>query len=125
MTETEKNEISSPELIPPARVAPASTPNYYTITEHELNELSRGTPVSLFLIFATFFLSLAGSIIGSTLPTLLSEIEHIHWLLYFLFYFGLASFLAGGMLLFIWWYNGKKLTSLTKKIKGRMPANGN
>lgn len=124
MTNIEKDPINPQGLIPVAKVAPPSTPEYWYVPRHELLELSKGTPVTLYLIFATFFLSLSGSIIGSTLPILVSNNTSIHWLIQGLFYFGLASFVVGSVLLLVWWFRQRKVESKVAEILKRMPENG-
>ena len=93
----------------------------YGVSEEQLNNLSKGIPVPLYFNFSIFFLSLAGSIIGSMLPSITLSNDDIPFLLYFVFFLGFFFLLIGCILLIKWYCINKKISTIIKDIKSLPP----
>ncbi len=88
----------------------------YEITDDELERLERGGSDTTFLNFAIFTISVAASFIVS-LFTIKIESDRIY--IAFLTTI-ILGFLAGAILLILWWKSRRSTKGLVKKIKDRM-----
>ena len=95
----------------------------YSISDEELNALSKGLHLPLYLNFSIFFLSFSGSLIGSMLPTILGQTSISKWI-WCIFILACVFFIAGIVLLIIWISRGKKVNEVLKEIKTRKPSEG-
>jgi len=90
----------------------------YEITDYELSVLEHGTPASLFLNFAIFFLSAAISFLTALVTT---KIESQAVLTIFVV-ITVVGFSAGAVLMALWIRSWQSTSSLIKQIKNRIPA---
>jgi len=96
----------------------------YIISSHELKDLERGESLPLFFNSSIFFLSLAGSLLGSVLVPI-SEKGFLNSTTASIVLFVVASilFLCGVILLCIWIHRNKNITKVVQEIKNRMQKN--
>ncbi len=101
---------------PPLRIAPLGELRAYTISEHELENLEQGTPVSDLLTIGLCLLSSAltlfCTLVGTPLPT------HTFTLFFCSF---LIVGLGGGICTFLGYRLRKSTKELTRQIRARMP----
>ena len=89
----------------------------YEITEAELETLENGSPASLHLNFAIFFISTAISFLTALLTTTISNLR-----IYCFFVVVVVVGFALGLILGVLWYRERKsATLLSKKIRQRVP----
>jgi hypothetical protein len=88
----------------------------YEITDYELEVLERGSPNSVFLNFAIFFLSIAASF-SAALATF--KIDSMQVYVAFMVV-AVVGWAAGLVLLVLWYRNRSQLTLVIKKIKARV-----
>ena len=91
----------------------------YVVFEHQLDSLAQGSPVSLLLNFALFFLGVAASALG-TLWTAPPTKDRIYYTFLIIF---MICLIAGVILLSIWYVMHRSASSLIVEIKAQMPAN--
>ena len=96
----------------------------YIISSHELKDLERGAPLPLFFNSSIFFLSLAGSLLGSVLvPISEKGFANSTTASIALFVIACILFLCGVILLCIWINRNKNITKVVQEIKNRMENN--
>ena len=90
----------------------------YEITDYELETLAIGSPSSLHLNFAIFFLSLATSFLVSLTTTTINDTKT------FAVFVVITSigFAAGAVLLAMWHFSHKSTKSIIRTIRERIPA---
>ncbi len=108
-----------PPFQPFIRVAPPGELNAFVVYEHQLDTLSQGSPSSLMLNFALFFLGVASTAIG----TLISIPPDSDRAFYLFLIVGLVTGIAGVVLLALWWFTHTSIRHLIAKIKSQMPQN--
>ena len=106
-------------LQPVIRVAPPGDLRLYVVHEHQLDQLAQGSPVSLLLNFALFFLGVAATAVG-TLCTVPPEGNRAYYTFLILF---LVTLIAGIVLLSLWWFYHKSAKQMVREIKSQMPPN--
>jgi hypothetical protein len=110
-----KKSVSQPaELV---RVAPLGQLNAYTVYEHELDALARGSSGSLYLNFALPLLSLSAGFIFALCTT---KIDSDRLFQSFLTVTVVCA-IVGVILLILWWREHRNSTNLISEIKNRMP----
>jgi hypothetical protein len=98
------------------RVAPLGELRAYTISEHELEKLEQGTPVSDLLTIGLCLLSAALTILATLLSTPLSGQTLT------LFFCALLIFaIGGGICAFLGWRLRASTKELARRIRARMP----
>jgi hypothetical protein len=102
---------------PVVQVAPLGQLNAYTVYEHELDALARGSSGSLHLNFALPLLSL---FVGFVVTLSTSKIESDRLFQSFLTVTVICA-IAGVILLVLWWREHRSSRHLISEIKGRMP----
>ena len=96
----------------------------YIISSHELKELEKGAPIPLYFNTSIFFLSLAGSLLGSVLlPISDKGFSDSSTASIVLFIIACVLFSFGTILLLIWLKRNKDITKVVEEIKNRMPKN--
>jgi hypothetical protein len=101
------------------KLAPADELKAYVVFEHQLDLLAQGSPASLMLNFALFFLGVAATSLG-TLATAPPAQDRTF---YAFLIICLITFIAGIVLSALWYSMYKSVTSLVVEIKAQMPAN--
>jgi hypothetical protein len=91
----------------------------YVVFEHQLDLLSQGSPVSLLLNFALFFLGVAVTSLG-TIATASPAQDRVYYTFLIVF---IITLIAGVVLLAVWYSMHRSVTSLVAEIKAQMPAN--
>ncbi|MGC8644535.1 MAG: hypothetical protein ACP5XB_32120 [Isosphaeraceae bacterium] len=91
----------------------------YVVFEHQLDLLSQGSPASLLLNFALFFLGVAATALG-TLVTAAPDQDRVFYTFFIVF---VMTLIAGIVLLAIWFVTHKSVKTLVLEIKAQMPAN--
>ena len=110
--------VSDGEPRPPViRHAPLGELRVYTIHEHELEGLARGSPASLFLNFALALLPVSITMMVTLATTTISSDR----LYVFFVCVCLISFLSGLVLLGLWFTNRTSSKKMIAQIKNRMP----
>lgn len=108
------------EILPAIKRARIEQLNIYEVSEDELVQLERGSPESLFLNFAIFFISSALSLLVAILTTTFSS-------LYVFTTFVVLStigFAAGVVLLGLWLWHRRSRAAIFFDIRRRMPPDG-
>lgn len=91
----------------------------FEITDYELELLEQGSPNSIFLNFAVFFISIATSFFITLLTVDISSVK-----LFSVFVIlTVIGFFAGLLLLVLWYRTRSKIRNLIKRIKARVPLN--
>jgi len=91
----------------------------YVVFEHQLDLLAQGSPASLLLNFALFFLGVAATSLG-TLVTAPTNLDRTFYVFFIIF---IITLIAGIVLLAVWYSMHKSVTSLVVEIKAQMPPN--
>jgi hypothetical protein len=104
------------EAPPVVRVAPLGELKAYTVSEHELDRLARGSVVSDLLTIAYVLLSVAATLLVTLLSTTL---EQLHFILFVCAVLIFA--IAGGVCLYIGWRTRESVSAIVREIKNRMP----
>jgi hypothetical protein len=91
----------------------------YVVFEHQLDLLAQGSPVSLLLNFALFFLGVAATSLG----TLVTAPPNRDRIFYSFFITSTITLIAGIVLLAVWYAMHKSVTSLIVEIEAQMPPN--
>ncbi len=109
-----QTDLPSPPVI---RVAPLGELKAYTVYEHELDALARGSSASLFLNFALSLLSVCLTLVVTLLTTTISSDR------LFLVFVTSATVtaIAGALLMVLWWKEHQGSKTLIMEIKSRMP----
>jgi hypothetical protein len=102
---------------PVVRVAPLGELKVYTVYEHELETLSRGSTGSLFLNFALFLLPIAFTLVVTLSTTLIASDRLFEGFVIV----ATVTAIAGVVLLLLWWQEHRSSANLVKEIKDRMP----
>ena len=89
------------------------------VFEHQLDLLAQGSPASLLLNFALFFLGVAATSLG-TLVTAPPQQDRIFYAFFILF---IITLIAGIVILAIWYVMHRSVASLVIEIKAQMPPN--
>jgi hypothetical protein len=106
-------------LQPVIREAPSGELNVYRVYEHQLDLLAQGSPASLLLNFALFFLGVSATAAG-TLWSAPPDKDRVYYTFLIIL---LVTFIAGVVLLALWWFMHTSTRSLIANIKSQMPPN--
>lgn len=98
------------------RVAPLGELRAYTISEHELERLEQGAPLSYLLTIGLCLLSADVTVLATLLSTSLPDLTFV---LFFCALLILA--IAGGVCTFLGWSLRTSSRELAREIRGRMP----
>lgn len=90
----------------------------YEITDYELETLAIGSPSSLHLNFAIFFLSLATSFLIALLTTTITSTKSFAVFVVIT----VVGFAAGFVLLGLWHFSHRSTKSIIRQIRDRMPS---
>ncbi|MEW6066788.1 MAG: phage holin family protein [Nitrospirota bacterium] len=113
---TEQAE-STGEKQPKIRRGRVDSLTLYEITDYELDILATGSPSSIYLNFAIFFISIAISfLIALSTATIASD--RIFTIFVVIVVIG---FISGGVLFCLWLRNRKSISTIIKRIKQRIP----
>jgi hypothetical protein len=104
---------------PVIRVAPPGELNVYPVYEHQLDQLAQGSPASLLLNFALFFLGVAATAAG-TLWSAPPDRDRTYYTFVIIL---LITLIAGVVMLVIWWFLHTSTRTLIANIKSQMPPN--
>jgi hypothetical protein len=91
----------------------------YVVFEHQLDLLGQGSPASLLLNFALFFLGVAATSLG-TLVTAPPNQDRVFYSFLIVF---MITLIAGIVLVAVWYAVHRSVTSLIVEIKAQMPPN--
>ena len=91
----------------------------YVVFEHQLDSLAEGSPVSLLLNFALFFLGISITAFG-TLTALPAGQDRSY---YTFLIISLITLIAGIVLLALWYFMRRSVRSIIVEIKAQMPPN--
>ena len=90
----------------------------FEITDYELELLEQGSPNTIYLNIAIFFISVACSFLVTLLTvSITSQIIFTVFVI-----FTVAGFSIGGVLLILWFRTRSKVSTLIQKIKARVPV---
>ena len=89
----------------------------FEITDYELDVLSRGSPSSIFINFAIFFLSTAISFLIALLTVTITS-DRVFQVFVIIVVLG---FISGGVLFCLWLRNRKAMSAIIKRIRQRIP----
>ncbi len=104
---------------PVIREAPPGELNVYRVYEHQLDLLAQGSPASLLLNFALFFLGVAATA-GGTLWSAPPEKDRVYYTFLIIL---LVTLIAGMVMLALWWFLHQSTRTLVANIKSQMPPN--
>ena len=106
-------------LQPVIRVAPPGELNAYVVFEHQLDALAQGSPSSLLLNFALFFLGVAVTAFATpfSIPTASDRAYYAFLII------SLITGIAGLVLLVIWWKTHTAVKGIIAEIESQMPPN--
>jgi hypothetical protein len=107
------------QIQPVIRVAPPAKLNVYLVYEHQLDLLAQGSPASLLLNFALFFLGVAATAAG-TLWSAPPEKDRVYYTFLIIL---LVALIAGVVMLALWWLMHTSNRGLIASIKSQMPQN--
>ncbi len=108
------------EELPAMRRARLGTLTIYEISEVELEVIERGSPESIFLNFAIFLLSAAISFsVALATTTISSDRTFLVFVV-----ITVIGYLAGFLLLIIWWRSHRSTKTITQTIRKRLSAEG-
>lgn len=110
----------APDLLPAIRRARIDTLNIYEISEGELQVLEHGSPESLYLNFAIFLLSSAGSVLVALLTTRIESERLFNTFVIF----SVTGFMIGLLLMLLWRRNRQSTSLVFAEIRRRMPPEG-
>lgn len=113
MPENESSGDSSPRI----RKGRVDSLTLYEITESELDGLEQGSPASLHLNFAIFFISIALSFLVVLLTTTIPSIRTYCFFVIVV----VVGFAAGGVLGVLWLKERKSASVLVQRIRRRVP----
>jgi hypothetical protein len=105
------------ESVVPVKRGRVDSLTVYEVTDHELDELSRGGPTSLLLNFGLFLLSAGISFLIALVTTTIDSTRAFCVFVIVV----VVSFIGGIILLLLWNANRQSLKKLLKRIKERMP----
>lgn len=111
---------SRQEFLPAIRRARVEELRIYEVSEAELDLLERGAPDSILLNFAIALISMALSL-SVTFAT--ASIESIRTFCV-LVILTVAGYIAGAVLAVLWWTNRRSVTSVSDRIRKRLPPPG-
>ena len=114
-----KNEQQS-EFLPEIRVGRIGVLKVHQISDEELTRLGQGSGQSLFLNFGISVLSVAASFLISLLTTTITSDR----LFYVFVIVAVVAFLAGLVLMLLWWSTRQPISRLVQEIRNRMPPEG-
>ena len=89
----------------------------YEITDYELDVLATGSPSSIFLNFAIFFISVASSFLVALLSTTIAS-DRVFTV--FVVVVGIG-FISGIVLFSLWFRNRRTMSGIIDRIKERIP----
>ncbi len=89
----------------------------FEITDYELELLEQGSPNTIYLNFAVFFISIACSFFVTLLTVTITS-QSIFTIFVVL---TVVGFSVGGVLLLLWFRTRSKMSVLVRKIKARVP----
>lgn len=89
----------------------------YEVTEHELDQLEKGLPASLFLNFSIPFITTGISFFIALLTTTIESDRMFNVFVIIT----IISFIAGVILFILWYRDRKSIKVLITKIKDRCP----
>ncbi len=102
---------------PVVRVAPLGELNAYTVYEHELDTLAKGSTGSILLNLSFALLPFAGALLITLMTTTIASDR-----LYLVFLCTcIICFIAGAICLLIGWLSHVSTVALAQEIKNRMP----
>jgi hypothetical protein len=108
------------EFLSAVRRAPFGELTIYEVAEPELELLERGSPDSLFLNFAISLLSVAISL-SVTFATTSIPSDRVFIVLVLL---TIVGYVAGLLLLILWWRTHRSVLSVAAAIRRRLPPEG-
>src|SRR5215217_63324 len=108
---------NTPSPIPTIRQAPPGELRVYSVYEYQLDLLAQGSPASVQLNYALFFLGVSATALG-TLVTAPPESDRVFYSFFILL---LVALIAGCVLLTLWWQSHRSSKSLVAEIKAQMP----
>jgi|WetSurMetagenome_2_1015567.scaffolds.fasta_scaffold16876_2 archaellum biogenesis protein FlaJ (TadC family) len=109
--------ITNSDFSPEIRRAKIDCLNIYEISEGELETLEKGSPGSIFLNFSIFLIGSAFTLLVALLTTdIRSNITYSVFIVLII-----IGFLAGVMLLILWYKNNKSISRLVDTIRKRLP----
>jgi hypothetical protein len=114
---TDLENTAGSNIQPVIYVAPLGKLQVYPVYGHELDELSRGAPVALFLNFSLALLASGLSFLANLLATDIQSVKTFN-----VFVIITVVFLLAGVVLFaVWWKLHRSTRNLVQQIRDRMP----
>lgn len=111
-----RRRSDDPPPPPIIRVAPLGELQAYTVYEHELDTLARGSPGSTLLSFSYALIPVAITILVTLLSTTVSQVVFVVFVCAFL-----ILLIAGVICLVLGWQTSGSTHTLVEQIKNRMP----
>jgi hypothetical protein len=115
---TSLNDASG--FLPEIRVGKLAVLKVHQISDEELSRLEQGSGQSIFLNIAVGIISVAASFLVALLTT---QIESNRLFMVFVVVVS-VGFLAGMILLILWWCTRQPIRRLATEIRDRMPPEG-
>ena len=114
------NSEKQSNFLPAVRFGKMDELKVHLISDEDLTRLEQGSGQSLFLNFGIGLFSVAVSFLISLLTTTITSDR-----LFSVFVIvTIIGFLASIILLTLWWFTRRPISELTKKIRERMPPEG-
>ena len=108
------------DFLPEIRVGKIGVLKVHQISDEELTRLEQGAGQSLFLNFGIAVLSIAVCFLISLVTTTITSDR-----LFCVFVIvTVVGFLAGIVLMILWWYTRRSVSELAKEIRDRLPPQG-
>ena len=114
------NNEQQPDFLPEIRVGKIGVLKVHQISDDELTRLGQGAGQSLLLNFGIGVLSVAGSFLISLLTATIAS-DRIFAVFVIVI---VVCFLAGIVLMILWWCMRKPISRLVQEIQDRMPPEG-
>lgn len=109
-----------PDFLPEIRVGRLGVLKVHQVSEEELSRLEQGSGQSVFLNLGVGIISVAASFLIALLST---KIESNRLFTVFVVV-AAVGFIAGAILLILWWHTRQPIRRLVKEIRDRMPPEG-
>jgi len=115
-----QQDYSQAEFLPEIRLGRLGVLKVHQVSDEELARLEQGSGQSLFLNFGIGVISIAASFLIALCTT---KIESNRMFAVFVIVV-IVGFLAGIVLMILWWVTRKPVAALVKEIRNRMPPEG-
>ena len=117
---TNRREQCESEFLPEIRIGKIDFLQVHQVSDEELTKFAEGSPQSLYFNFAIALLATATSFLISLFTTMISS-DRVFAVFVVV---TVVGYLAGLVLLMLWWRTRKRISELVATIRKRMPPEG-